>query len=176
MRRLVGILVLILVLVVSVWAVRLLWLTGTFRRITPHFAGTCRTVHGPVGPEDITRWMDVAIDPSGDIIVVGRGPSDLEGVMRRYDDAGVELWTATWDGNYWGSVRVAPNGHFVVGGLLFSSGTWVIGRRAPDDGSEFWTSNDVTAYGGPVAIAPSGRIHTVGRLFANGGVVRAYTP
>ncbi len=54
MRRLVGTLVLIAVLVVSVWAVRLLWLTGTFRRVTPHFAGTCRPVHGPVGGEDIT--------------------------------------------------------------------------------------------------------------------------
>ena len=35
-------------------AVRLLWLTGTFRRINPHFAGTCHLVPGPVGPEDIT--------------------------------------------------------------------------------------------------------------------------
>lgn len=54
MRRLIGILLLIVVLAVSAWAIRLLWLAGTFRRIQPHFAGTCHTVHGPVGPEDIT--------------------------------------------------------------------------------------------------------------------------
>ncbi len=54
MRRIVVLLLLIVVLAVSVWAVRLLWLTGAFRRIQPHFAGTCRTVPGPVGPEDIT--------------------------------------------------------------------------------------------------------------------------
>jgi arylesterase / paraoxonase len=53
-RRLIGIGLLLVVLAVSVWAIRLLWLAGTFRRIQPHFAGTCRLVPGPVGPEDIT--------------------------------------------------------------------------------------------------------------------------
>ena len=33
---------------------RILWLGGVFRRITPHFDGTCRLIDGPVGPEDIT--------------------------------------------------------------------------------------------------------------------------
>ncbi len=54
MRRLIGIVAVIVVLGVSVWALRLLWLAGTFRRIQPHFAGTCHLVRGPVGPEDIT--------------------------------------------------------------------------------------------------------------------------
>lgn len=54
MRRLVGFLLLIVVLAVSAWVVRLLWLTGVFRRIQPHVAGTCRLVTGPIGPEDIT--------------------------------------------------------------------------------------------------------------------------
>ncbi len=31
-----------------------LWRAGTFRWIEPHFAGSCRLVRGPVGPEDIT--------------------------------------------------------------------------------------------------------------------------
>ncbi len=53
-RRLIGLTLLIVVLVVAVWAVRLLWLAGSFRRITPHFAGTCHLVGGPIGPEDIT--------------------------------------------------------------------------------------------------------------------------
>lgn len=54
MRRLIGIAVLLTVVAVSIWAVRLLWLTGTFRSIQPHFAGTCHLVGGPIGPEDIT--------------------------------------------------------------------------------------------------------------------------
>ncbi len=54
MRRLVAILLLLVVVAVSAWAVRLLWLAGTFRRIQPHFAGTCHLVGGPIGPEDIT--------------------------------------------------------------------------------------------------------------------------
>jgi arylesterase / paraoxonase len=54
MRRLIGIVVLIALLAFGAWLIRLLWLAGTFRRITPHFAGTCHLVKGPVGPEDIT--------------------------------------------------------------------------------------------------------------------------
>ncbi len=53
-RRLIWIIVLALVLAVGAWVVRLMWLTGAFRRIHPHFAGTCHLVRGPVGPEDIT--------------------------------------------------------------------------------------------------------------------------
>jgi arylesterase/paraoxonase len=54
MRRLIGIVLLLVVLAVAVWGVRLLWLTGSFRRIHPHFAGECHLVGGMVGPEDIT--------------------------------------------------------------------------------------------------------------------------
>src|SRR6185436_9187098 len=53
-RRLLWMIPLALVLIVSVWAIRLMWLTGTFRRIHSHFEGTCHLVRGPVGPEDIT--------------------------------------------------------------------------------------------------------------------------
>ncbi len=53
-RRLLWMIPLALVIVAGgVW-LRVLWITGTFRRIHPHFAGTCRLVRGPVGPEDIT--------------------------------------------------------------------------------------------------------------------------
>lgn len=54
MRRLIGIVLLLVVLGVSGWGVRLLWLAGAFRRIHPHFAGSCHLVGGPIGPEDIT--------------------------------------------------------------------------------------------------------------------------
>jgi arylesterase/paraoxonase len=42
------------VLVIGGYILSLLWRAGTFRRITPHFAGTCTLIEGPVGPEDIT--------------------------------------------------------------------------------------------------------------------------
>jgi arylesterase/paraoxonase len=53
-RRLIGIVLLVAVVAAGGWTLRLLWLAGAFRRIDPHFAGTCRLVRGPVGPEDIT--------------------------------------------------------------------------------------------------------------------------
>ena len=51
-RITVGLLVLIVLL--GAWVVRLYWLAGEFKKIEPHFAGTCRAVGGVTGPEDIT--------------------------------------------------------------------------------------------------------------------------
>ena len=45
---------LVLVLATAIWVVHLLWSTGQFKTIEPHFSGTCRTVLGVVGAEDIT--------------------------------------------------------------------------------------------------------------------------
>jgi len=39
---------------VGLFTLRVLWLAGSFRTITPHFAGHCRLIGGPVGPEDLT--------------------------------------------------------------------------------------------------------------------------
>lgn len=38
----------------AAFLLRLAWLGGVFVRIRPHFAGQCRLVTGPVGPEDLT--------------------------------------------------------------------------------------------------------------------------
>jgi arylesterase/paraoxonase len=46
--------VLVLAALVAAFLLRLAWLGGMFVRITPHFAGQCRLVRGPVGPEDLT--------------------------------------------------------------------------------------------------------------------------
>ena len=43
-----------LVLVVIGFFVNLLWSAGQFKTIEPHFAGTCNTISGVVGAEDIT--------------------------------------------------------------------------------------------------------------------------
>lgn len=44
----------LLVALAGAFALRLLWIGGAFTRIKPHFAGHCRLVEGPVGPEDLT--------------------------------------------------------------------------------------------------------------------------
>ena len=41
-------------LLVAAFVLRVLWIGGAFTRIHPHFAGHCRLIDGPVGPEDIT--------------------------------------------------------------------------------------------------------------------------
>ncbi len=53
MKKVLGV-VLVLVFAVAGWVVHLVWSTGQFKTIEPHFSGTCRPVRGVVGAEDIT--------------------------------------------------------------------------------------------------------------------------
>ena len=48
------VLVLLLAILAGGFLLRLAWLGGVFTRIAPHFAGHCRLIEGPVGPEDLT--------------------------------------------------------------------------------------------------------------------------
>lgn len=50
-----------LVLVVAAFVLHTLYLAGTFRTIEPHFAGTCTTVEGVTGGEDITIDPEEAV-------------------------------------------------------------------------------------------------------------------
>lgn len=52
--RIAGALLAGLLLLVGGFVLRLLWIGGAFVTIEPHFAGRCRLVDGPVGPEDLT--------------------------------------------------------------------------------------------------------------------------
>ena len=52
--RLVLVVCLLLALAVAGFALRVLWISGAFTRIRPHFAGHCKLIEGPVGPEDLT--------------------------------------------------------------------------------------------------------------------------
>jgi arylesterase/paraoxonase len=52
--RLLVLVLLVLAAAVAVFLLRLAWLGGMFVSIKPHFAGHCRLVTGPVGPEDLT--------------------------------------------------------------------------------------------------------------------------
>jgi arylesterase/paraoxonase len=51
----------ILVVVAGGWFLHLLWITGQFKTIEPHFAGECTPISGVVGPEDITIHPETGI-------------------------------------------------------------------------------------------------------------------
>jgi arylesterase/paraoxonase len=53
-RKLIAGAVLGIMVLAGGWFLSILWRAGSFRGIEPHFAGACRLVEGPVGPEDIT--------------------------------------------------------------------------------------------------------------------------
>jgi len=53
LRLIIGLVALVAILVGG-FVLRLLWRAGSFKTITPHFAGECRLVEGPMGAEDIT--------------------------------------------------------------------------------------------------------------------------
>jgi arylesterase/paraoxonase len=54
---------------------RIAWLSGSFKTITPHFDGRCRLVDGPIGPEDVTvnQRTGVAYVSATDRRARGRG-------------------------------------------------------------------------------------------------------
>jgi len=54
MKKWVLITLLLFILVCAGWVLNLLWSAGQFRDIDSHFSGTCRSVTGVVGAEDIT--------------------------------------------------------------------------------------------------------------------------
>src|SRR5213079_2046475 len=76
----------IVVAVVVVWAIRLYWVAGEFKRLEPHFAGECATVTGAIGTEDIVihHGAGVAFVSSTDrrAAMAGRAP---HGAIYLYD-------------------------------------------------------------------------------------------
>jgi len=74
------------VLGIGGFILRTLWLAGAFRRISPHFSGTCRLVEGPVGPEDITIHpkRGVAFISASDRRAVAAG-KPVPGALYAYD-------------------------------------------------------------------------------------------
>ena len=53
--------VMVFVLAAAGWVVHLLWSTGQFKTLEPHFAGDCSPVTGVAGPEDITIHPETGI-------------------------------------------------------------------------------------------------------------------
>lgn len=129
-----------------------------------------------IDPGDVARWADVAIADDGDIIVAGRGPTDTDGVLRRYDDAGQEQWSAETTDGEWSSIGIAPGGHIVLGSAPVEGTPWIVARRDPDDGAELWTVTDAGVVGALVSVAPTGTIYALGYAPAGGAILRAYGP
>lgn len=66
---------LVLILLLVAWGLRTLWLAGAFLTLEPHFEGSCVTVAGVAGPEDLTIHPErpVAYVSSYDRAAVARG-------------------------------------------------------------------------------------------------------
>jgi arylesterase/paraoxonase len=75
----------VLLLLVLGWALQMLWASGAFKSLEPHFAGRCLEVSGIVGPEDITIHprTGVAYISSYDRRAVPRKPG--RGAIYAYD-------------------------------------------------------------------------------------------
>ncbi len=86
MRRLIGIVVVLVLLAITAQVLRVLWIAGVFRRIHPHVAGTCHLVGGPIGPEDITIHprTGVAYVSASDRRAIGSGRL-VPGALWAYD-------------------------------------------------------------------------------------------
>ena len=93
-----------------------------------------------VADEDI--FSDVALDRSGNVIVVGssysyQGGGTTTGLMRSYDSTGGLNWakTMTWSGDIWGVVA--------AGGEIYACGTDSLGRmlllKCDSVGDTVWT-------------------------------------
>jgi len=65
---------------------RIVWIGGVLRTITPHFAGRCHLIEGPVGPEDLTIHpkTGVAYISASDRRAMGRG-TPVPGGIFAYD-------------------------------------------------------------------------------------------
>jgi cysteine-rich repeat protein len=137
------------------------------------------------------QGRDVAVDAAGNVVVAGfeEGPTSRDIFVRKYDPAGVELWTHTHDNaealeDRAEGVAVDGDDNVIVVGWETSStsgGRWWVRKLAPD-GAELWTEVDEgdTSEGmraNAVATTDSGDIAVVGSVVAAGfgaAVVRKY--
>ena len=140
-------------------------------------AGWGATVDGPTGGND---WAnDVAFDPDGNFVVVGRVAVDgnfSDAWLRKYTAAGAELWTMTYAGEAGESdeavaVAISKAGELAVAGQTSTAEHGLdifVSKRAPD-GAELWlrtvdgpqSSDDQP---GDVAIGPDGSVVVIGTL------------
>lgn len=51
----------VIILIIGIWFIHLLWSAGQFKKIEPHFSGTCNQVGGLAGAEDITIHPETGI-------------------------------------------------------------------------------------------------------------------
>jgi cysteine-rich repeat protein len=146
------------------------------------------------------RGGGVAIDGEGRITVAGfvTGPKNHDIWIQRWDEAGDELWSQIWDDPklIWADrgqdVAIDPQGHVVVAGQSWSTGTnqnsfdaW-LGKYGPDgepiwldqtsfpvDGEDVWFAVDVDTSDAAIVVAGATTTE-VGAC--TDAVVRRYNP
>jgi arylesterase / paraoxonase len=83
--------VVVVLTIIAAWVLRLYWTVGEFKTLESHFAGTCTSVPGAVGAEDIVihRAQGIAFVSAADRreLMAGRPP---RGALYRYDLADPE--------------------------------------------------------------------------------------
>jgi arylesterase/paraoxonase len=135
--RVVGWVAAVLVLVALGWVGRLFWMGGAFRRISPHFNGSCRLIDGPVGPEDITidqRTGRAYISASDRRALMAQHP--VPGAIWSYDltDAGAAPVNLTPDAG----IEFQPHGISLWVEPDGSETLFIISHPAPASG---WPAN-----------------------------------
>jgi hypothetical protein len=134
----------------------------------------------------------VAIGPDGSVVVVGATerpipPGDLDIWVRKYDAAGVELWTRTFDGAIDNesrddeafAVAIDRDGAVVVAGVARQRQLWL--RRYDAAGGELWTISGDDGAGRGLALDGQGTIWLTGesiglRTYDRDGTLRLRKP
>jgi hypothetical protein len=134
------------------------------------------TFDGPTSEDD---WAaGVATTAAGDVVVSGTArvaDSDTDLWLRKYDAAGTELWTETYNGTSLdafslddgGPVAVDLDGNVLVMGRMrvdYQTNDWVLLKYGPDGGAPVWentidiVANNLDPYPEAVAADSSGNV------------------
>ncbi len=153
------------------------WLVGMYDKDGNGLWNDAPTPPTPIGSGDISRAYGVAVDGSGNTVAVGTelrgGGTDWR--IRKYDSAGVALWTQTYNGpgnledTAYG-VAIDSNGNAIVVGNQCNGGLnydWVIQKYNPNGGLIWQQTYDGPANGWDeayaVAVDKSDNIVVVGK-------------
>jgi Beta-propeller repeat len=105
-----------------------------------------------IGTAADERAQDVAVDPSGNILVAGWSTGTLAcnaasgAWVRKYDPSGNELWTHQFDSSKALGVATDSNGNVLITGEVFlqaGNGLDAFVRKLTPDGSVLWHHNTV---------------------------------
>jgi hypothetical protein len=112
--------------------------------------------------------QDVAVDPSGSIVVAGY-TEDAEGWIRKYDPDGAEVWTIEND-RLPSSVAMDPNGN------VFVVAPGVGATKYDREGEQLWDRSEGVGQGFAIAVDRDGNAVVAGNLVREEGAVNGFNP